>query len=160
VRITFVLNGREIEMEVRPDRRVLDLLREDLGMTGTKEGCGAGECGACTVLINGEARLSCLMLAAQLDGRQVTTIDGLAHSDRLHPVQAAFVEYGAVQCGFCTPGMVLAAADLLERNSNPSREEIRVGLSGNLCRCTGYVKIVDAVEAAARSIREGEGGSA
>jgi aerobic carbon-monoxide dehydrogenase small subunit len=168
VRIRFVLNGRETEMEVPPDRRVVDVLREDLGLTGTKEGCGSGECGACTVLIDGDARLSCLMLAAQLDGRQLTTIDGLAGdvladaglggSEALHPVQEAFVEYGAVQCGFCTPGMVLAAVDLLKRTAHPSREDIRVGLSGNLCRCTGYVKIVDAVDAAARRIREGEGG--
>ncbi len=160
MRITFVLNGREARMEVRADRRVVDLLREDLGLTGTKEGCGAGECGACTVLVDGQARLSCLMLAAQLDGREVTTIDGLARGEQLHPVQEAFVEHGAIQCGFCTPGMVLAAADLLQRNPHPSRKEIRVGLSGNLCRCTGYTKIVDAVEAAARRIREGEGTTA
>jgi aerobic carbon-monoxide dehydrogenase small subunit len=157
VLIRFVLNDREMDLDVRPDRRVVDLLREELGLTGTKEGCGSGECGACTVLIDGQARLSCLMLAAQLEGRTLTTIEGLAQGDQLHPVQAAFVEHGAVQCGFCSPGMVLAAVDLLGRHPRPNREQIRVGLSGNLCRCTGYVKIVDAVQAAAR--RLGEDGS-
>lgn len=134
------------------DRRVIDILREDLNLTGTKEGCGAGECGACTILVDGESRLSCLMLAAQLEGRSVTTIEGIASEDRLHPLQEAFVEHGAVQCGFCIPGMVLSAVDLLQRNPNPTRMEIRQGLSGNLCRCTGYQKIVDAVKAAARKI--------
>ena len=134
------------------DRRVIDILREDLNLTGTKEGCGAGECGGCTILVDGESRLSCLMLAAQLEGRSVTTIEGIASEDRLHPLQEAFVEHGAVQCGFCIPGMVLSAVDLLQRNPNPTRMEIRQGLSGNLCRCTGYQKIVDAVKAAARKI--------
>jgi aerobic carbon-monoxide dehydrogenase small subunit len=134
---------------VTPDRRVVDLLREDLGLTGTKESCGSGECGACTILVDGETRLSCLMLAAQLEGRNILTIEGLASEEGLHPVQEAFVEQGAVQCGFCTPGMVLSAVDLLRINSVPSRSEIREGLSGNLCRCTGYQKIVDAVEMAA-----------
>lgn len=150
--ITFVLNGEEKHMDVSPGLKVVDLLREDLGLTGTKEGCGAGECGACTILVDGENRLSCLMLAAQLEGRHVTTIEGLYRggNGELHPLQQAFIEYGAVQCGFCTPGMVLASVSLLEKNPHPTREEIREGLSGNLCRCTGYVKIVDAVEAAAR----------
>ena len=152
--IRFELNGRKVDLEVRPDRRVVDLLREDLGLTGTKEGCGAGECGACTVLIDGDARLSCLMLAAQLDGRSVTTIEGLCQDGTLHPIQDAFVEHGAVQCGFCSPGMVLTAVDLLQRHAAPNRQQIRQGLSGNLCRCTGYVKIVDAVEAAARVMRD------
>ena len=154
MQIRFELNGQKVDLEVRPDRRVVDLLREDLGLTGTKEGCGAGECGACTVLIDGEARLSCLMLAAQLDGRSVTTIEGLCQDGALHPVQDAFVEHGAVQCGFCSPGMVLTAVDLLQRHAAPNRQQIRQGLSGNLCRCTGYVKIVDAVEAAARVMRD------
>lgn len=157
MRIRFVLNDRELDLDVRPDRRVVDLLREDLQLTGTKEGCGAGECGACTVLIDGEARLSCLMLAAQLDGRTVTTIEGLGRDDMLHPVQKAFVEHGAVQCGFCSPGMVLATVDLLEQHPAPNRQQIRQGLSGNLCRCTGYVKVVDAVEAAARRMRRDGG---
>jgi len=152
MRLEFVLNGASVTVETRPDRRVVDLLREELDLTGVKEGCGAGECGACTILVDGESRLSCLMLAAQLQGCHVTTIEGLARNGCLHPVQEAFVEYGAVQCGFCTPGMVLSAVRLLDRNPEPTRDEIREGLSGNLCRCTGYVKIVDAVEAAARRL--------
>ncbi len=156
MKLRFTLNGRPVEVETPPDRRVVDLLRRDLGLTGTKEACGAGECGACTVLVDGRSRLSCLMLAAQLEGRRLTTIEGLGTPEALHPVQRAFVNHGAVQCGFCTPGMVLAAVDLLERNPAPSREEIRRGLSGNLCRCTGYQKIVDAVQAAAQDGPEGE----
>ncbi|MDA8125806.1 MAG: FAD binding domain-containing protein [Deltaproteobacteria bacterium] len=147
--IRFILNGRPQAVETDPDRRVVDLLREGLQCTGTKEGCGSGECGACTILVDGESRLACLMVAAQLEGRQVTTIEGLADGQDLHPLQKAFVECGAVQCGFCTPGMILSAAALLTEKPAPTREEIREGLSGNLCRCTGYQKIVDAVEAAA-----------
>lgn len=150
MRITFVLNGAETIVEVPADRRVVDLLREDLGLTGTKESCGAGDCGACTVLVDGESRLSCLMLAAQLEGRNITTIEGFESEQGIHTIQDAFVEHGAVQCGFCIPGMVLAAADLLQRIPHPTRSEIRTGLSGNLCRCTGYQKIVDAVENASR----------
>lgn len=153
--ITFLLNNKPTHVDVAPDRRVVDLLREDLGLTGTKEACGAGECGACTVLVDGETRLSCLMLAAQLEGRSITTIEGLAEGEELHPVQEAFIEQEAVQCGFCSPGMVLSAVDLLGVNSTPSRPEIREGLSGNLCRCTGYQKIVDAVEKAAKKMQEG-----
>jgi carbon-monoxide dehydrogenase small subunit len=152
--IKFWLNGKETLLEVAPDRRVVDLLREDLGLTGTKEACGSGECGACTIWVNGESRLSCLMLAAQLEGRRITTIEGLASAERLHPVQEAFIEEGAVQCGFCSPGMVLSAAALLKDNPAPTRDEIREGLSGNLCRCTGYQKIVDAVESAAKKMAE------
>jgi len=157
VTITFTLNGQPVEVDTAADRRVVDLLREDLGLTGAKEGCGSGDCGACTILVDGESRLSCLMLAAQLEGRTITTIEGVA-SENLHTIQAAFVEHGAVQCGFCTPGMVLAAMDLLHRNPHPTSHEIRQALSGNLCRCTGYQKIVDAVHAAARScdLREGK----
>jgi carbon-monoxide dehydrogenase small subunit len=155
MRLRLTVNGQARELEVAPDRRVLDLLREDLGLTGVKEGCGAGECGACTILVDGEARLGCLLLAAQLAGREVTTIEGLAPPGRLHPVQQAFIDGGAVQCGFCSPGMILAAVDLLRRDPSPSRELIRQGLSGNLCRCTGYHMIVDAVESAARVLREG-----
>lgn len=152
--IRFEMNGRQVVIESAPDRRVVDVLREDLGLTGTKESCGAGDCGACTVLVNGETKLSCLMLAAQLEGTEVVTIEGLSGDDSLHPVQVAFIEHGAVQCGFCTPGMVLAAADLLARDPDPTRSRIREGLSGNLCRCTGYQKIVDAVEAAGKRMRE------
>ncbi len=143
--IHFRLNGQSTELEVRGDERVVDLLRERLHLTGTKEGCGSGECGACAVLVNGRARLSCLMLAAQLDGQDLTTIEGLGSPEALHPLQRAFAEHGAVQCGFCTPGMIVAATDLLARNPQPSREDIRAGLSGNLCRCTGYTRILDAV---------------
>jgi len=146
LKIRLTLNGKEMIIHAPPDRRVVDLLREDLGLTGTKEGCGSGECGACTILADGEARLSCLMLAAQLEGREVTSIEALSRYGTLHPVQEAFVESGAVQCGFCTPGMVLASVDFLQRNPRPTRTEIREALSGNLCRCTGYQKIVDGVE--------------
>jgi len=144
----FTLNNRSVEIEADPLRRVVDLLREDLGMTGAKEGCGTGECGACTILVNGESRLSCLMYAAQLEGNDIVTIEGMLSKDGMHPLQEAFVRHGAIQCGFCTPGMIMAAADLLRRNPRPTRDQIREGLSGNLCRCTGYQKIVDAVEAA------------
>lgn len=152
--ITFNLNGVKTVIDASPDRRVVDILREDLSLTGTKESCGAGDCGACTILVDGESRLSCLMLAAQLEGREIVTIEGVARGDALSRVQSAFIEHGAIQCGFCIPGMVLAATDLLNRNSKPSRDEIREGLAGNLCRCTGYQKIVDAVEAAANSSSE------
>jgi carbon-monoxide dehydrogenase small subunit len=149
--IRFTLNGKEREIDTSPDRRVVDLLREDLGLTGTKEACGSGECGACTILVDGESRLSCLMLAAQLEGREVLTIEGLSSEEGLHPIQAAFVEHGAVQCGFCTPGMILAALHLFRDHPNPTRPDIREGLSGNLCRCTGYQKIIDAVERASQN---------
>ena len=155
-KLSFILNQKPVELETDSDRRVVDLLREDLGLTGTKEACGSGECGACTILVDGESRLSCLMRAGQLAGRVLTTIEGLADGQGLHPVQQAFVEAGAVQCGFCTPGLILGAVDLLRRNPRPGREEIREGLAGNLCRCTGYQKIVDAVERAAASMAQGE----
>lgn len=145
MKISFELNGEPVRMEVPDDRRVVDLFREDLGLTGTKEGCGSGECGACTVLVDDRPRLSCLMLAAQIEGRRVTTVEGLAREGVLHPVQAAFVANGAVQCGFCTPGMVLTTAAFLERHPAPSRREAAEAISGNLCRCTGYQKILDAV---------------
>jgi aerobic carbon-monoxide dehydrogenase small subunit len=151
IKISFLLNGEALQLETDSDRRVVDLLREDLGLTGTKEACGTGECGACTILVDGESRLSCLMRAGQLQGKTIMTIEGLADERGLHPVQQAFVEAGAVQCGFCTPGLILGTIDLLRRHPRPGREEIREGLSGNLCRCTGYQKIVDAVERAAAS---------
>jgi len=124
LKISFTLNGKEIQIDVPPDRRVLDILREDLHLTGTKEGCGTGECGACAILVDGQSRMSCLMLAAQLENRSVTTIEGIALEGQLHPIQEAFVEHGAVQCGFCTPGMVISAVDLLQRNPNPTRLDI------------------------------------
>ena len=155
MKVNFTLNGNSMSVETAPDQRVVDLLREDLGLSGTKECCGSGECGACTILVDGESRLSCLMLAAQLEGRTLLTIEGLAANGELHVVQQAFVDHGAVQCGFCTPGMVLATLDLLRRIPEPTREEVRRELSGNLCRCTGYQKIVDAVMAAARTLNGG-----
>ncbi|SFJ66198.1 carbon-monoxide dehydrogenase small subunit [Desulfomicrobium apsheronum] len=143
--IRFCINGRDTELDVRSDERAVDILRERLGLTGTKEGCGTGECGACAILVNGRARLSCLTLAAQLDGQDLTTIEGLGSPKTPHALQRSFAEHGAVQCGFCTPGMVVAAADLLARDPHPERETIREALSGNLCRCTGYTRILDAV---------------
>lgn len=154
MRLVFSLNRQQIEIETFPDRRVVDLLREDLGLTGTKESCGSGDCGACTILVDGESRLSCLMLAAQLEGRDVTTIEGFSQGTSLSDLQESFVEYGAVQCGFCTPGMIVAAHDCLERNPHLTRAQIAEGLSGNLCRCTGYQFIIDAVENVSMKRRE------
>jgi len=154
MKITFTLNGAEIRVETTPDRRVVDILREDLGLTGTKEGCGTGECGACTIFLDGVTKLSCLMVAAQIDGQEIVTIEGMAQSGGLHPVQKAFVDSGAVQCGFCTPGMVMAGAALLEHDPAPSDDAIRTALSGNLCRCTGYQKIVDGVKQCCREMHE------
>jgi len=156
MKVEFVLNGSRIVIDIDPDRRVVDILRDDFQLTGTKEGCGSGECGSCTILVDGESRLSCLMLAAQLEGKTITTIEGLAPDGKMHTLQEAFIEYGAVQCGFCTPGMVMAVVDLLSKNPSPDRQEIREGISGNLCRCTGYQKIVDAVEVAAKAMKNGE----
>jgi len=152
--IRFALNGREVSIETDAETRLLDVLREDLHLTGTKEGCGEGECGACTVLLDGLPVNSCLIPAPQVEGRDVLTIEGLADGHRLHPLQAAFVEQGAVQCGFCTPGFVLSAYALLRSNSSPTDEEILTALEGNLCRCTGYGKIVCAVRSAAERMRE------
>jgi carbon-monoxide dehydrogenase small subunit len=149
--IHFLLNGEKKTLNVTPARRAVDVLREDCGLTGTKEGCGAGECGACAIIVDGDIRLSCLMLAAQLADREITTIEGISGKDRLHPLQEAFIRHGAVQCGFCTPGMILSSVALVSHNPRPTRADIREGLSGNLCRCTGYQKIVDAVEATAHS---------
>lgn len=149
--IRFILNGKRVEIDVPAGRRVIDLLREELRLTGTKEGCGTGECGACTILVDDESRLACLMLAAQLEGTRVTTVEGLELFPEGRAIQRAFVEEGAIQCGYCTPGMELATLALLRREPRPTRERIREELSGNLCRCTGYVKIVDAVERVARN---------
>jgi carbon-monoxide dehydrogenase small subunit len=147
----MTVNGERRSLDVYPMARLLDVLREELRLTGVKEGCGEGECGACAVLIDGELANSCLIPALQCDGSAITTIEGLAQGDALHPVQAAFLEHGAAQCGICTPGMIVAAVDLLSRTAHPTDEEIREGLAGNLCRCTGYMKIIDAVRAAART---------
>ena len=151
MRLRLEVNGRPRAVESPPLARLLDLLRDGLGLTGTKEGCGEGECGACAVLLDGELVNSCLVPACQAEGRSVTTIEGLAARGELHPVQRAFWEKGGAQCGICTPGMVIAAEALLARTPRPSAEEIRAGLAGNLCRCTGYVKIVEAVAAAAKT---------
>ena len=146
--ISFILNGETFQVEIEPDLTLLQLLREKLGITGTKEGCGMGDCGACTVLLDGMAVNSCIFPAMEVEGKSVTTIEGLADANgNLHPVQKAFLEQGAIQCGFCTPGMVLSSKALLDENPNPSEEEIRHGIAGNLCRCTGYVQIVEAIKA-------------
>src|ERR1051325_4979238 len=149
--VRFTGNGRGGELRVPPMARLLDVLREELGLTGTKEGCGEGECGACSVLLDGELVNSCLVPVAQVAGAEVRTIEGLARDGELHPVQRAFVEHGGAQCGICTPGMVMAAVALLAEHTQPSEEQISTGLAGNLCRCTGYMKIFDAVAAAAGS---------
>lgn len=155
VTIRFTLNGKPVEAKTPADRTLLDILREDFGLTGTKEGCGKGECGACTVIMNGDAVNSCLVLASQVDGKDVITIEGIRREEVLDPLQKAFVEKGAIQCGFCTPGMIMSAKALLMKNPHPTREEIKVAISGNLCRCTGYAKIIEAVESVA-----GQGGMA
>jgi aerobic carbon-monoxide dehydrogenase small subunit len=148
--ITFELNGQTTSLTVSPWESALSALRDRLRLTGTKEGCGIGECGACTIIVDGLAVDSCLMLAAQLEGRKVETIEGQARDGNLHPLQEAFLSHGAVQCGFCTPGVVLSAKALLNSNPSPDRDEIVEALSGNLCRCTGYAQIVEAVEDVAR----------
>ncbi|MBC7347650.1 MAG: (2Fe-2S)-binding protein [Clostridia bacterium] len=156
-RLVATVNGKPVDLFVPPNRRLLDVLRDDLGLTGTKEGCGEGECGACTVLLDGRPVNACLVLAGEASGHEITTIEGLSQNGRLHPLQEAFLEAGAVQCGFCTPGMILAAKALLDVNPDPDTEAIRTALSGNLCRCTGYVKIIAAVRLAARKMARGEG---
>ncbi len=147
--ITVTVNGLKEYLDVPSSMTLLHMLREKLALTGTKNGCEAGECGACTVLVDGEPVNSCMMLAVEVDGREVTTVEGLAREDQLSALQEAFVAHNAVQCGFCTPGMLISAHALLERNPHPTEDEIREALVGNLCRCTGYVRIVQAVQAAA-----------
>ncbi len=144
------VNGREYALHVDAALTLVELLRDRLGLTGTKVGCGIGECGACTVILNGEAVNACLVLAAQADGAEIMTVEGLERDGRMDPLQEAFIDHGAVQCGFCSPGMLLSAKALLARNPRPTEEEIRVAISGNLCRCTGYQQIVDAIAAAAQ----------
>ena len=145
INVAFEVNGRAVTLEAFPFARLLDVLREELRLTGTKEGCGEGECGACSVLIDGELVNSCLVPLAQVQDAEITTVEGVADGERLHAVQRAMVECGGAQCGICTPGMVLAAVSLLERNPRPTEADIREGLAGNLCRCTGYMKIFDSV---------------
>ena len=157
-RIQLTVNGVRHDLLVEPNRTLTQLIREDLGLTGTKQGCEVGDCGACTVLFDGKPVPSCLVLAVQAKGHTVTTIEGLADEKGLHPIQSVFVTEGAIQCGFCTSGMILSAKSLLDRNDHPTRQEIRQAISGNLCRCTGYQKIVDAVERAAEKRTPSKGG--
>ncbi len=148
--IIFTLNGREVSAEVESHKMLLQVLRDTFQLTGTKDGCGQGECGACTVLVDDKSINSCLYPAFEVDGKSVTTIEGLVgEGNKLHPIQEAFVENGGIQCGFCTPGMIMSAKALLDENPNPTDEEIKKGISGNLCRCTGYVQIVDSIRKAA-----------
>lgn len=143
--IELKVNGEIYEMAIDPHRTLLEVLRENLGLTGTKEACGMGDCGACTVLMDGKPVLSCLTLAMDAQAKDILTIEGLAREGELHPVQKAFVEHGAIQCGFCTPGMIMSAKALLDKNPRPTQEEIKKAISGNLCRCTGYIKIIEAI---------------
>lgn len=153
--ITLKVNGDTYSVATESSRTLNEVLREDLGLTGTKLGCGDGDCGACTVLVDGQSVSSCLTLAVSVEGKEITTVEGLAPSgEELHPIQEAFIEKGAIQCGFCTAGMEMSALNLLTKNSSPTEEEIRTAISGNLCRCTGYNKIVEAIDSAAKKIRE------
>jgi aerobic-type carbon monoxide dehydrogenase small subunit (CoxS/CutS family) len=151
--ISLSLNGELAEVAFAPHKTLLEVLREDLGLIGTKHGCELGECGTCTVLVDGRSILSCLMLGLDAEGREVTTIEGMAEGGELHPLQDTFADLGAAQCGYCSPGFLLAAKELIEKSPKPSRDEIKEALSGNLCRCTGYIKIYEAVELAAARIR-------
>ena len=152
--IHFMLNGQYVELEVKPWRTLLEMIREDLKLTGTKEGCGHGECGSCTVMIGGQTVNSCLVPALEADGQDLLTIEGLSDGGKLDPIQEAFVEHSGMQCGFCTPGMILSAKALLDRNPDPGDAEIREAMAGNFCRCTGYTKIVESISAAARALRK------
>ena len=153
VHVSTTVNGDAMEFVCAPGETLLDVLRDRLGLTGSKEGCGTGDCGACSVTLDGRLVCSCLVLGAEAEGREVTTIEGLADGEKLHPLQTKFIEHAALQCGICTPGFLVAAKALLDRNSSPTDEEIRYALAGNLCRCTGYDKIVRAVKAAATEVR-------
>lgn len=150
--LEITVNGERYDLRVKPNRTLLDVVREDLGLTGTKRGCGSGKCGSCTVLLEGQPANACLILAPQVNGKEVLTIEGLA-TEKLHPLQIAFAEKGAIQCGYCTPGMILTAKALLDRNSQPDDAEIKAAISGNLCRCTGYNKIVEAIRSCVASGR-------
>lgn len=151
--ISFTLNGEPAEVAFAPHKTLLEVLREDLALTGTKHGCELGECGTCTVLVDSRSILSCLMLGLDAEGREVTTIEGMAENGQLHPLQDTFADLGAAQCGYCSPGFILAAKELIEKSPQPTRDEIKEALSGNLCRCTGYIKIYEAVELAAARMR-------
>jgi aerobic-type carbon monoxide dehydrogenase small subunit (CoxS/CutS family) len=152
-RLALTVNGEKVETLFAPYKTLLEVLREDLALTGTKHGCELGECGACAVILDGEPRLSCLTLALDCEGRSVETIEGLARGPRLHPLQAAFADFGGSQCGYCTPGVIMTAKALLDRNPSPTRDEIKQATAGNLCRCTGYQQITDAIEDAAAQLR-------
>ena len=154
-RTVFRVNGEDHEVLIKPNRTLLEVLRQDLHLTGAKEACGIGACGACTVLVDGSPVNSCITLAIDVEGKEVETIEGLAQGDHLHPLQKAFINHHAFQCGFCTPGMIMAAKALLQRNTVPTEEEIKRALSGNLCRCTGYANITQAISSAAEEIRKG-----
>ena len=154
--IELRVNGVLYQVPIKPHRTLLEVLREDLFLTGTKEGCGCGDCGACTVVVDGNPILSCITLAVEAAGKEVTTIEGLSRGDVLHPLQEAFIKYGAIQCGFCTPGMILTAKTFLDKADRPTEAEIRKTMAGNLCRCTGYVKIVKAIQSVAGSNEEPE----
>ncbi len=154
IQLNLIINNQQYELQVDPNLRLLDLLREELDLLGTKEGCGVGECGACTVIMNGQTVNSCLVLAGQAQDAVIFTIEGIqGEGEELHPIQAAFIEKGAVQCGFCTPGMILSAKALLDHNPQPTVEEIKEGISGNLCRCTGYQQIIEAIQLAAEKMK-------
>lgn len=152
--LKIVLNGDPVEVSIQPSALLLDVLRDQLGLTGAKQACGEGECGACTVLLDGKAVNSCITPAMKAMNKEVLTIEGLDDGGKLHPIQQAFIDHGAIQCGFCTPGMVLATKALLDQNPNPSEVEVKIGLSGNLCRCTGYIKIIEAVLAVAKKMHD------
>jgi aerobic-type carbon monoxide dehydrogenase small subunit (CoxS/CutS family) len=154
VQLDLTLNGEPAEVSFAPYKTLLELLREDLGLTGTKHGCELGECGACAVLVDGVPKLSCLVLAVECQGRAIETVEGLANGAKLHPLQAAFADLGAAQCGYCTPGILMTAKALLEKEKSPSRERIKEAVSGNLCRCTGYQQIFEAIEEAARRMSD------
>ncbi|MEW6185148.1 MAG: (2Fe-2S)-binding protein [Thermodesulfobacteriota bacterium] len=150
--ITLKINDREYDLVTEVNRTLTQVLREDLGLTGTKQGCETGDCGSCTVLLDGKPVNSCLLLAVEAEGQEIRTIEGLSEDGKLHPLQQAFVEHGAIQCGFCSPGMILSAKALLDQNASPDSKEIRTALSGNLCRCTGYQKIIEAVESVGKKV--------
>jgi carbon-monoxide dehydrogenase small subunit len=155
LRIQFQINGKQHRLDVAPHRTLLEVIREDLKLTGTKQGCGQGECGSCTVIMGGKTVNSCLIPAVEADGQEITTIEGLADGDRLHPIQQAFVDHAGMQCGFCTPGMIMSAKVLLDENENPSEADIRESIEGNFCRCTGYTKIIESIGAAADVMKGG-----
>ena len=154
--ITLKINGEIYKLHVKPNALLLDVIRDEIGLIGTKRGCDTGECGACTILIEGKPVNSCLLLAVEADGKDVLTVEGLARNGQLHPLQEAFVEEGAVQCGFCTPGILLSVKALLDTNPNPTEEEIKTDIAGNLCRCTGYTKIIKAISSAAKKMQRKE----